>query len=129
MFATIFSKWHHLTEISRDLWKWYSYRDYGIIAEPYFDLDFSRVLYLTDTGRSEEHTSELQSRGHLVCRLLLEKKNKKENTIAMTKWTIRILPSDASERNSNIMYLLDLAPSEYCSAISHGYTTRAVEYT
>src|SRR5690625_4665661 len=27
--------------------------------------------------RSEEHTSELQSRGHLVCRLLLEKKNKK----------------------------------------------------
>src|SRR5690625_6516621 len=30
--------------------------------------------------RSEEHTSELQSRGHLVCRLLLEKK-KKENDI------------------------------------------------
>src|SRR5690625_6536727 len=29
--------------------------------------------------RSEEHTSELQSRGHLVCRLLLEKKNKKYN--------------------------------------------------
>src|SRR5690554_7000453 len=27
--------------------------------------------------RSEEHTSELQSRPHLVCRLLLEKKNKK----------------------------------------------------
>src|SRR3989442_7141413 len=26
-------------------------------------------------GRSEEHTSELQSRPHLVCRLLLEKKN------------------------------------------------------
>src|SRR5207253_8306177 len=29
--------------------------------------------------RSEEHTSELQSRGHLVCRLLLEKKKKKKN--------------------------------------------------
>src|SRR5215510_16272841 len=28
-------------------------------------------------SRSEEHTSELQSRGHLVCRLLLEKKKKK----------------------------------------------------
>src|SRR5690625_6228158 len=28
------------------------------------------------TKRSEEHTSELQSRGHLVCRLLLDKKNK-----------------------------------------------------
>src|SRR5437870_5851126 len=29
-------------------------------------------------NRSEEHTSELQSRGHLVCRLLLEKKKKKQ---------------------------------------------------
>src|SRR5690625_6861968 len=34
-------------------------------------------------SRSEEHTSELQSRGHLVCRLLLEKKKmKKTNTSA-----------------------------------------------
>src|SRR5437870_9505104 len=32
------------------------------------------------TRRSEEHTSELQSRGHLVCRLLLEKKKKKKTT-------------------------------------------------
>src|SRR5207253_11073513 len=30
--------------------------------------------------RSEEHTSELQSRGHLVCRLLLEKKKKSTDT-------------------------------------------------
>src|SRR5690625_6545731 len=30
--------------------------------------------------RSEEHTSELQSRGHLVCRLLLEKKKNKTST-------------------------------------------------
>src|SRR2546422_8445461 len=33
------------------------------------------------TTRSEEHTSELQSRLHLVCRLLLEKKKNKESTI------------------------------------------------
>src|SRR3712207_8284850 len=31
---------------------------------------------LEDEGRSEEHTSELQSRQYLVCRLLLEKKKK-----------------------------------------------------
>src|SRR3712207_7453499 len=31
------------------------------------------------TSRSEEHTSELQSRQYLVCRLLLEKKKKKQN--------------------------------------------------
>src|SRR5947199_1770656 len=32
-----------------------------------------------ERGRSEEHTSELQSLRHLVCRLLLEKKNKTQN--------------------------------------------------
>ena len=35
----------------RDLWKQYNYRDYGIIGEPYFDVDFSDIFYLTDTGR------------------------------------------------------------------------------
>src|SRR5437660_3109644 len=37
-------------------------------------------------ARSEEHTSELQSRGHLVCRLLLEKKKKKlKNKLEITR--------------------------------------------
>src|SRR6266496_6448074 len=38
------------------------------------------VKCLNPTPRSEEHTSELQSRRDLVCRLLLEKKKKKEKT-------------------------------------------------
>src|SRR3712207_7541397 len=37
-----------------------------------------------ERGRSEEHTSELQSRQYLVCRLLLEKKNKKTKTLYCT---------------------------------------------
>src|SRR5439155_2328585 len=37
-----------------------------------------RYYEIVEETRSEEHTSELQSRGHLVCRLLLEKKNKSE---------------------------------------------------
>jgi len=36
---------------NRSLWEKYDYRELGIIGEPYFDIDFSRVLYLTDTGR------------------------------------------------------------------------------
>src|SRR2546422_5712642 len=57
------------------------------------DLDLARLLAVlvpdahpADVGvvaeakRSEEHTSELQSRLHLVCRLLLEKKKKKVKT-------------------------------------------------
>src|SRR5437660_9175917 len=35
---------------------------------------FARSIAIPTAVRSEEHTSELQSRGHLVCRLLLEKK-------------------------------------------------------
>ena len=46
MHGSPLSKWDN-----RDLWKKYNYRDFGIIAEPYFDIDFSDVLYLTDTGR------------------------------------------------------------------------------
>src|SRR5690625_7123355 len=33
------------------------------------------AVFRSASPRSEEHTSELQSRGHLVCRLLLEKRN------------------------------------------------------
>lgn len=36
---------------NKDLWKNKSYRDFGIIGEPYFDIDFSKMFYLTDTGR------------------------------------------------------------------------------
>src|SRR5690625_532025 len=73
-------------------------RDTPYIVNPTLELDFARFVsdelldcYLdlariireknphalvTTNFRSEEHTSELQSRGHLVCRLLLEKKKK-----------------------------------------------------
>src|SRR5690554_7357987 len=49
-----------------------------------------KIIYtLTDEApalaRSEEHTSELQSRPHLVCRLLLEKKKKKRQKKIHTK--------------------------------------------
>src|SRR5690349_24505828 len=40
-----------------------------------------RVLTSASSQRSEEHTSELQSRRDLVCRLLLEKKKKKRNKL------------------------------------------------
>src|SRR5690554_7635479 len=39
-------------------------------------LDKIEKVYAKILSRSEEHTSELQSRPHLVCRLLLEKKNR-----------------------------------------------------
>ena len=35
---------------SKELWKKYDFRKYGIIAEPYISVDYQKVLYLTDTG-------------------------------------------------------------------------------
>src|SRR5687768_18266065 len=54
----------------------HGFRGYTLWAHP--DTGASIVL-LEFEARSEEHTSELQSRLHLVCRLLLEKKKKKKN--------------------------------------------------
>src|SRR3712207_8056350 len=43
--------------------------------------------------RSEEHTSELQSRQYLVCRLLLEKKKHNEVSILQTGYSRPLLPA------------------------------------
>src|SRR5437660_2240790 len=48
--------------------------------------------------RSEEHTSELQSRGHLVCRLLLEKINSLHSLVSMPEaFRMAVLPSAHAE--------------------------------
>ncbi len=36
---------------SKDIWKYYDYTKLGILGEPYLSTDFSKMLYLTDTGR------------------------------------------------------------------------------
>jgi hypothetical protein len=37
---------------NKKIWDKYNYRDYGIIADPSFDIDYDEVFYITDTGRS-----------------------------------------------------------------------------
>jgi len=46
MHGSPLSKWDN-----RRLWERYDYRTLGIVAEPYFDVDYSNLLYITDTGR------------------------------------------------------------------------------
>ena len=46
MHGSPMSKWDN-----RKLWEKYEYKELGIMGEPYFDIDFKKVLYLTDTGR------------------------------------------------------------------------------
>src|SRR5690349_22048540 len=71
------------------------FRSYGLRVSAIPDLILSGFLtfllivtfYRTFANRSEEHTSELQSRRDLVCRLLLEKKKKKKRYIIPTTRT------------------------------------------
>src|SRR5690606_40962067 len=50
-------------------------------------------------GRSEEHTSELQSRENLVCRLLLEKKNTRDRQIAINVDTVLNVTTAFTQHN------------------------------
>jgi hypothetical protein len=76
MHGSPLSKWDN-----RDLWKKYNYRDFGIIGEPYFDMDFDDVFYLTDTGRRwdgdkvsvrDKVKSEKQENGNLRFRSTMD---------------------------------------------------------
>jgi len=51
MHGSPMTKWDN-----KDTWEDYNYKDYGIIAEPYFDVDYNEVFYITDTGRSWNST-------------------------------------------------------------------------
>src|SRR5690606_40051256 len=56
-------------------------RETGELREEVVDIRRRFWEDVTVNTRSEEHTSELQSRENLVCRLLLEKKKKKKHTV------------------------------------------------
>src|SRR5690625_6923853 len=70
LFGTVFTD--HMaraTWTAEDGWTGHRVEAYGPLS-----LDPAAAVLHYAQERSEEHTSELQSRGHLVCRLLLEKK-------------------------------------------------------
>lgn len=69
----VLSKWDN-----RELWKKYNYRDYGILGETYLDTDFSKVLYLTETGR--KWNAENKSRYDKTIDKTLYSKFKYKNT-------------------------------------------------
>ena len=101
MHGSPLSKWDN-----RLLWQEYNYRDFGIIGEPYFDIDFNEVLYLTDTGRKWDASSEnirdkVESKFDLSCKStfdVIEKlaKNKLPDKIMINvhpqRWTDSFVP-------------------------------------
>src|SRR5258708_14497596 len=67
----------------------------------FFHNRVGKILCFVDDERSEEHTSELQSPDHLVCRLLLEKK--KRNTVTYQCTRQQLLYNTTLEVRSNLI--------------------------
>jgi len=63
---------------NREIWKKYDYKQLGIIAEPYFDLNFNQIYYITDTARRWD--------GHLYN---IRDKATKENLVTNTDFLNR----------------------------------------
>src|SRR5690554_7771092 len=86
-YTTLFRSWiseEHTNEFEREKNEFLFTKnisentDYQIITSNKNKKHHEKLHYKLNVIRSEEHTSELQSRPHLVCRLLLEKKKKKK---------------------------------------------------
>src|SRR2546428_8540750 len=60
---------------------------------------------LTGASRSEEHTSELQSRSDIVCRLLLEKKNNEGHGASMTIPVIILKDEESSGLSLDLLFM------------------------
>src|SRR2546422_11560175 len=76
-YTTLFRSRHRRAIADRE--SGHPHRDRGVHGQYRLFRDEPAAL-AGPSRRSEEHTSELQSRLHLVCRLLLEKKKKKTRT-------------------------------------------------
>src|SRR3989449_1041414 len=86
--------WARSTEYARhsikhysEKWLRYPYPTAINVAGPVGGMEYPMIVFC---GRSEEHTSELQSRLHLVCRLLLEKKKTKSEFALLVLRSIRL---------------------------------------
>src|SRR5258708_22213803 len=75
---------------------WENYREWGKRAGYSPRRERICMTMFTEAIRSEEHTSELQSPDHLVCRLLLEKKKKQKTHLGLPKTQSELDQADRS---------------------------------
>src|SRR3712207_7690020 len=82
-YTTLFRSAGQVAEVGLEGRRVHGHEDVRGVARRH-DVVVGEVQLEGADARSEEHTSELQSRQYLVCRLLLEKKNNKHNARAIT---------------------------------------------
>jgi hypothetical protein len=87
---------------NRHLWNHYDYKSMGLQVEPYLDLDFSEMLYLTDTGRSWDN-SKFNVRDKVVSKVKVECKTSRDlmDLLEKGKLPARIMINAHPERWTN----------------------------
>ena len=91
---------------NRSIWDKYDYKELGIICEPYLDIDFNKVLYLTDTGRrwNSEEVS-IRDKVHSAYNFQITNTNQLINLIQENKLPEQIMINTHPQRwNDNIIY-------------------------
>jgi len=91
---------------NRKLWDKYDYRGEDIICEPYLDIDFNKVLYLTDTGRrwNSEDVS-IRDKVYSAYNFQIKNTNQLINLIQENKLPEQIMINTHPQRwNDNIFY-------------------------
>src|SRR5258708_10417444 len=90
-YTTLFRSAHHELAFPHDVARWTHFTHDSQATEPNESVSIAISLHRPECGRkkgrSEEHTSELQSPDHLVCRLLLEKKKNNKRYINNTPYS------------------------------------------
>jgi hypothetical protein len=91
---------------NKRLWDKYNYRDEDIICEPYLDVDFNKVLYLTDTGRRWNNDEvSIRDKVHSAYNLQIKNTNQLINLIQENKLPEQIMINTHPQRwNDNIFY-------------------------
>lgn len=110
---------------NRDLWKKYDFRDFGLAGEPYLSIDYNKVFYLTDTGRTwadlKIRVKDTIDRSGINAKTDLKVASKADpRAISSTDDVIRLIQS---EKVSQICMLVH--PNRWCDDIE-GWTKELV---
>lgn len=91
---------------NKRLWDKYNYRDEDIICEPYLDVDFNKVLYLTDTGRRWNNDEvSIRDKVHSAYNFQIKNTNQLINLVQENKLPEQIMINTHPQRwNDNIFY-------------------------
>lgn len=110
---------------NRIIWTKYNYRDLGIIGEPYFDIDFDRVAYFTDTGR-RWNGGKVNVRDHVASGFEFDLKSTRELIDHILEFPPKVMINAHPHRwfDPGVMWLRELVIQNVKNGVKYFLSTR-----